>query len=270
MLMLIIALQIVFFFVDFEVESESEFSQKEIKVFQREFDSLQKVVSENKKPKLYPFNPNFITDYKGYQLGMTVEQINKLFAYRKQGKYVNTSLQFQQITGVADSLLNVISPYFKFPEWVNSKKKKSTTTKITYVDKNILKTDINLATKTDFMAVKGVGEKLASRIVKYRTKLQGFSTNSQLHEVWYLDQEVANTILQYFEVIELPLIKKININEASFKELLSVVYIDYELTKKILNYRDEVAEIQSIDELKKIEGFPLDKFDRITLYLDAN
>ena len=62
---------------------------------------------------------------------------------------------------------------------------------------------------------------------------------------------------------------KVNINEASFKEVLSLPYIDYELTKMIFNYKREVAEIQSIEDLKKIDGFPLDKFNRIALYLRA-
>ena len=79
----------------------------------------------------------------------------------------------------------------------------------------------------------------------------------------------AVTILQHFKVITLPVIKKININEATFKEVLTIVYLDYELTKKIFNYRDEVAELQEISELKNIVDFPMDKYDRIVLYLIA-
>ena len=46
--------------------------------------------------------------------------------------------------------------------------------------------------------------------------------------------------------------------DALFKEVLAIVYIDYELTKKIFNYRDEVAEIQSLEELKrKMNSRPL-------------
>jgi DNA uptake protein ComE-like DNA-binding protein len=51
--------------------------------------------------------------------------------------------------------------------------------------------------------------------------------------------------------------------------VLALVYLDYELTKKIFNYKNQVAEIQSIEELKKIDGFPLEKFSRIALYLEA-
>jgi DNA uptake protein ComE-like DNA-binding protein len=59
------------------------------------------------------------------------------------------------------------------------------------------------------------------------------------------------------------------VNTATFKEVLVIVYLDYELTKKIFNYKNQVAEIQSIEELKKIDGFPLERFSRIALYLEA-
>ncbi|NQX80998.1 MAG: helix-hairpin-helix domain-containing protein [Flavobacteriaceae bacterium] len=67
--------------------------------------------------------------------------------------------------------------------------------------------------------------------------------------------------------VEEPDIIKIDINNASFKEILKTPYIDYELTIKTLNYKLEFAEIQSLDELKNIEGFPADKFDIICEYL---
>ena len=56
---------------------------------------------------------------------------------------------------------------------------------------------------------------------------------------------------------------------ASFKEILSNPYIDYELCIKIFDFKDEVAELQSISEIKNIEGFPIEKYNRIVLYLHA-
>ena len=56
---------------------------------------------------------------------------------------------------------------------------------------------------------------------------------------------------------------------ASFKALLKNPYIDYSLCKNIFEYRDEVAELQNISELKNIIDFPLDKYDRIVLYLNV-
>ncbi len=271
LLLIIVSLQSVFFFVDFSSKETLNFSSAEIAEFQREMDSLQTVELENKTLKIFPFNPNFITDYKGYQLGMSIQEIDKLNSFRKSGNYINSTEQFQKVTGVNDSILNAISPYFKFPEWVTSKKSNSNYKNefINTVNEVIVKQDINLVQASDLRIVNGIGEKLANRIIDYRTKLQGFSFNSQLYEVWNLDKELVDKLLLYFEVMEKPRIKKLNVNEATFKQLLSIIYIDYELTKKIVNYRDEVAEIQEIEELKKIEGFPLEKFDRIVLYLEA-
>jgi len=84
-----------------------------------------------------------------------------------------------------------------------------------------------------------------------------------------LDKETGKKILETFSIYNKPLIVKTNINTASFKEVLSNPYINYELCLKIFDYRDEVAELQSISEIKNIEGFPLEYYPRIVLYLHA-
>jgi DNA uptake protein ComE-like DNA-binding protein len=269
LLIFIIFLQGFFFFADFSSDEKPAVSQAEILAFQQEMDSLKNVVSAKNIPKIYPFNPNFITDFKGNQLGMNTDEIDQLLAFRAQGKFINSTKQFQEITGINDSLLAAISPYFKFPDWITSQKNAEKHYSNNKIDKSIVKKDINTASAEDLTIVNGIGEKLAKRIIDYRTKLQGFSYNDQIFEVWALDKEVAAKVLQHFEITKPPIIQKINVNTATFKEVLAIVYLDYELTKKIFNYKKQVAEIQSIEELKKIDGFPLEKFNRIALYLEA-
>ena len=269
LLLIIVSLQAFFFFVEFPKKEQSVISENEVMAFEKEFDSLKALSIINRKPKIYPFNPNFITDYKGYQLGMSISEIDKLLKFRATGKYVNSVKEFQKITLVNDSLLLKISPFFKFPEWVTSNKKKRTKLQRKSVNTVIIVEDINLATVEDLKKISGIGDKLANRIINFRNKLQGFSFNNQLNEVWGLDSEVVSEVLKYYKVQSKPTIVKLNVNTATFKEVLAISYIDYELTKKIFNYRDMVAEIQSIEELKKIDGFPLEKFNRIALYLAA-
>lgn len=262
----IILLQFVFFFADFSSEEVNAFSSNKMVAFEHEMDSLHLAELDKASRKIQPFNPNYITDFKGYQLGMSVAEIDRLLAFRTEGSFVNSTKQFQEVTKISDSLLEAISPFFKFPEWVSEESSESS--KMIQNSKTEIK-DINTATLDDLKTINGIGETLAARIISYRAKLQGFSYNNQLLEVYNLDEEVANKVLLEFQVINPPIIQKININKATFKEVLAIVYLDYELTKKIFNYKNEVAEIQSIEELKKIEGFPLDKFDRIALYLQA-
>ncbi|SNR14995.1 ComEA family DNA-binding protein [Tenacibaculum jejuense] len=275
--LLIIIFQLVYFFIDVSPENEIPVNTDEIVTLQSEIDSLRKV-KEEKLNKIYSFNPNYITDYKGEKLGMSLEEIDRLHAFRKQNKFVNSASEFQRVTQVSDSLLNVISPYFKFPDWVTKKQKYKSEQTINKsviddsdvsIKKTVSTNDINKASVNDFTVVSGVGEVISTRIIKYRSKLKGFSFKDQLYEVWGLEKGLANEILKTFEIQEKPYIEKINVNTASFKEILNLPYIDYNLCKKIFEYRDEVAELQDIKELRNIKDFPQNKYDRIVLYLNA-
>jgi len=276
LILLIVVFQFIIVFVDFYSEEKVNIDTPKVIAFHHQIDSLSKIGSENSRLKIFPFNPNYITDYKGAQLGMSLVEIDKLLAFRKTGKFINSRKEFQKVTTISDALLNSISPYFKFPDWVverNQNMQLSTsrdTRLFAKKSKYILTSiDINLAVKEDLKTINGIGEKLSERIIKYRSKLQGFSTLNQLYEVWGLDTEVVGKLLLVFKVINLPNIKKINVNTVSFRELLKNPYLDYELCKKIFEYKDEVAELQDISELKNIIGFPLDLYDRIVLYLVA-
>ena len=274
LLIIIIFLQLILHFKNFDSQQMVDLSQPKITSYNKQLDSLKKKSSKKKKFKIYPFNPNYISDYKGYQLGMNVDEIDRLLAHREQRLYVNSAKEFQTITKISDSLLQKISPFFKFPEWVQ-KKNNNKNNQQRYIPNSrinvseITTVDINKATLKDFTAIEGVDEYISERIIKYRSKLQGFSFKEQLFEVWGLDELMVNKILSTFSIKNIPIIKKVNINTASFKEVLSNPYIDYELCVKIFDYRDEVAELQSISEIKNIEGFPIKKYNRIVLYLLA-
>lgn len=235
---------------------------------QRELDSLELLAHQPRKIK--PFNPNYISDYKGYQLGIGTDELDRLFTYRKQDKYVNSASEFQKITQVSDSLLQTISPYFKFPDWVNkSKKVKRSKKKIFKYKKEIVVKDINTATQKDLEKVYGIGEKRAQIILKYRKRIGGFSFDYQFDEVWGLTPEVLENLKVSFKVFDKPEIQKINVNTATVYQLKKLVYISYKQAKSIIEYRKEVAEIQNLAELKTISNFPVDKYDLISLYLHA-
>jgi DNA uptake protein ComE-like DNA-binding protein len=333
----IITLQIIYFVVDFSTDDTINLETSELLAFQSKIDSLKIIEIERRKPKIYPFNPSFLTDYKAYKLGLTTKEIDRLLAFRKTGKYINSAKQFQQVTRINDSLFNSIKIYFKFPDWLKKQKTKSYKTKPQIIlsknlnlvnatdlqkingigkvlSKRIIKyrnrlggfvnneqlnnvyglkpdvirkilvyytvkdqpedsqinttiIDLNKASIEDFKSINGIGDKLSKRIIKYRNSINGFQFEEQLYEVYGLKSDIANRILIRFKVLTKPKIKLLNINEATFKEVLHLPYIDYELTKKIINYRDEFAEIEKLEDLKKIDGFPLDKYDRIALYL---
>lgn len=259
-----VVLQALFFWLQYATVKTNENSTILSQNIMIKLDSLNQIQSE-KTHKIYPFNPNYLSDYKAYQLGMSVKEIDRLMAYRNKNKYVNSVKEFQNITKVSDTLLHKIAPYFKFPTWVTQKNKSFK--KI--VKNKIAIKDINTATVNDLEKIKGIGKQRAVRILKYRKLLGGYTFNSQLKEVYGIPNNVLQTLLKEFKVISKPKIKKINVNTASVYNLSKIVYIDVNLAKSIINYRKEVAEIQSLQELKIIKDFPVDKFHLINLYLQA-
>ena len=273
LLFFIIALQFAYFFVDFSIPTNEDPEEQKWLSLQPQVDSMKMGIA-NKRPKMYLYNPNFITDYKGYKLGMSVDEIDRLLAFRKENKYVNSSQEFQNVTKVSDSLLNVMSPYFKFPDWVNKKKEykefKKYPNQAFAKNEKIVLIDINQATKEDLIKIYGIGEAISVRILKQKEVLGGFVSMEQMKDVWGLSPEVIENLNSHFKVSVLPNFKKIDINNASLKELSQFYYFKYPLAKEIVTYRSMKGNISNIEDLTKIKGFPVDKAKTIELYLAFN
>ena len=239
--------------------------------FQKEVDSLIAEQRGKSAPKIYPFNPNYITDYKGYTLGMSAEEINRLHAYRAQNKWVNSTKEFQSVTNVSDSLLKEIAPYFKFPEWVTKSTKKSNSTAYTSTKLFEQKIDLNKATAKQLQKVHGIGAFYSERIIRLRDSFEGgFISDLQLQGIYGLTPEVIANILKEFTVKTPRVIEKINLNSATIEQLVSIEYIDYELAYEIIEMRMLRDGYNAIEELTKVKGFPTEKLEIIKLYLSLN
>ncbi|MEG1021778.1 MAG: helix-hairpin-helix domain-containing protein [Myroides sp.] len=218
-----------------------------------------------KKYDLQPFNPNFISDYKGFKLGMTTAEIDKLVKFRSTGKYVNSATEFQQVTGVSKELLDKISPYFKFPEWTQNKKSNTyTENKESAVLKNI---DLNKATVEDLIAIKGIGDYYANAIINEREKLGGFVSIHQIDFIKGLRPEAVKILKQNTSIKTASTIKKVNVNTATKEELAQIPYINSHIARQIVVYRSKQENPLKIEDLEKINNFPLDKLKIIRLYL---
>lgn len=267
---LVIVIQIAYFLMKSSnyYSNENTIQDKEWLLVQNEIDSIKKH-SVKKGYEIKPFNPNFITDYKGYMLGMSVDEIDRLHKYRETGKYVNSVKEFQQITKVTDELLNKMSPNFKFPVWVTSKKNyKSFESYPKKAIEKIVPIDLNLATKEEIMKVYGIGDKISDIILKEKEKFGSFASVDQLQFVWGVSPEALEDCKKRFFVTSNQIISKVNINDASTKELAKFPYFNYAFAKEIVTYRSMNGKIRSIEDLAKINNCPLEKLKIIGLYLE--
>ncbi len=277
LLILVGLLQISFYWYSNQASSDAVNLPQEEKNWllqQNGIDSLKEVTQEN-AAKIYPFNPNFISDYKGYKLGMTVEQIDKLHNLRKQNKYVNSNAEFQKLTGVSNDWMKEYAPYFKFPDWVTSKSSNKYPSnfenkyqKFEKKETKIVVQDINTADQVELEKVYMIGEKLALKIIAEREKFGGFSDMEQISFIWGISPDAIEDLNKRFEIKSLGNIKKIKINELSIKELQRFPYFNYTIAKNIVTYRSMNGEIKNIEDLTNVKQFPVEKLKIIAVYLE--
>ncbi|WP_158250368.1 helix-hairpin-helix domain-containing protein [Aquimarina sp. I32.4] len=228
-----------------------------------------KVAQQKKEYQAYPFNPNFISDYKGYMLGLSTIEIDKLHAYRNKNKWINSISDFKKVTSIPDSILVAIAPLFKFPEkkingrFKNTKKKYKS---LSYRQKK----DLNSVSVEELVENIRLPDFVAIKIIRYRDRLGKFIDDVQLQDVEGVYASQKNKILSMYTVKTPQKIKKININKASVKELVAVPYFDFEMVLDIRDFIKKRGGILNFEELGKIKGFSLEKINRIELYLTLN
>lgn len=263
---------------DFSASNQNSVEEKEWLALQSQIDALKEKAGK-KQYKVYPFNPNFISDYKGYTLGLNIQQINRLHKFRAAGKYVNSAQEFKMVTGVSDSLLSAISPLFKFPEWVTKKQQQSISftnkqhtasykNNKAFIKEAIVQQDINEALEEDLVKVYGIGPGYAKAILRTRASLGSFVSMDQMGYFTSFSPEAIAGLNKYFKVESKPQVNKINVNTASLKQLSYFTYFNKDIARSIITQRSMKGKIKNIDEMTQISNFPVDKVNIIALYLE--
>jgi DNA uptake protein ComE-like DNA-binding protein len=164
-----------------------------------------------------------------------------------------------------------MTPFFKFPDWVNTKKEfkdYNKSTSIAFAKKGkIVVTDINQATQEDLIKIYGIGEAISLRILKEKESFGGFVSMEQMKDIWGLSPEVIENLNLHFKVSVLPYIQKIDVNNASIKELSQFPYFKYPISRKIVNYRSMNGDFKNAEDLTKNIGLSIEKANIIALYL---
>lgn len=224
----------------------------EIEAFEKNLDSLKNLSllslndSINKQTELFVFDPNDLSEEKWKLLGLNIGQIRNIKNYEKKGGKFYKSEDLKKIYTISDDDYKILEPYIRIKQqkkkFRKKEKKETEFAKTSENNKNHNKPvssfmiELNSADSINLLKLKGIGPVFAGRIIKFRNLLGGFYTNEQLMEVYGIDSSRFNKFNSFIRV-DTSLIKKININEASFKKILKHPYINFEMTKQIVNSR---------------------------------
>jgi DNA uptake protein ComE-like DNA-binding protein len=133
--------------------------------------------------------------------------------------------------------------------------------------KRIMVLDINEADSVDLERLPAIGEKLSSRIVRYRDRLGGFLQLSQLKEVYGLSDSAYQIIFPMLKIEKDFKPKQIDINKADYTDLRKHPYTNTSFIKLVLAYRKVHGNFSNQVDLQKVEQLDKLVLDKLAPYL---
>lgn len=240
--------------------------------YQNDFPSPGKYKYEKTlKGELFAFDPNTLDDDGWKKLGLRDKTIKTIRNFVSKGYKFRKADDIKRIYGLRPEEAERLIPFVSIAESANSNK-------YTYASDagnalpapnktfNSRIIDINVADTTAFIALPGIGSKLASRIISFRDKLGGFATVNQVGETYGLQDSTFQKIKTNLRCNK-DVVKTININLADINILKSHPYIKWNIANAIYNYRLQHGNFKSIDDLKKIEIITEKTFVKLSPYL---
>jgi len=218
------------------------------------------------------FDPNTITMEELIKIGLPKYVAHNVNKYRLKGGRFNKSSDIEKIYGLNHHLSEQLIPWIRIPKPKRERKAiiahnldNKEDAKIESPRK-LLRLGINSSDSMTLLKVKGIGPYYAGAIVDYRNRLGGYHQLEQLMELYQMDSLKFSVISRELYLDSLPL-KKIAINTADFKTILSHPYINYETTKYLVNKRKKLGKYAALYQLKDEKYISTTQWNKILPYI---
>jgi competence protein ComEA len=210
----------------------------------------------NSKPgeipiSLFPFDPNTIDEKGLLQLGIKPWVIKAIINYRNAGGKFRQPSDLQKIYSLKEEDYRRIETFIAIKEVDNQAKKRDTVYPARYKKPADLILEINGADSSALTLLSGIGPSFASRIVKYRKRLGGFTNKTQLLEVFGMDSEKYRVFEKQI-IVDSTKVERVDVNNVTFKNLMKHPYFEYHIVKSIVEYRQKNGGFSSVAELKAV------------------
>ncbi|MGL6268102.1 MAG: ComEA family DNA-binding protein [Chitinophagaceae bacterium] len=238
-------------------------------------NSTKKVKPDFSPQSLFFFDPNTASEADWKQLGLPDKTIRTLMKYLSKGGRIRKPEDLQKIFGFPEDAYKKLGPFVKIKE-DHAADKKTAPGKFQdrqpYISKPklIQRVFINQADSTQWEALPGIGPRLASRIILFRTKLGGFISVQQVSETYGLPDSTFQKIKPFLDADNPGSPNTLDINLASQEELQAHPYLNYQMAKLIIAYRNQHGPFKQKEEIRKIALMTPELFLRLSPYIEAN
>lgn len=227
------------------------------------------------KKSLFKFDPNTLDSAGWVALGFSPKQSAAILKYRTAGAVFRKPEDVKKLFVVDNEKYEELRHFIEIEAIPEKLTKKEFIEKKTF-DKpkwekpkyEAVFVELNSADSAQLVQVRGIGPFFAKVILEHREKLGGYRSKDQVLEVYGMDSTKFARIENQLTVDSIA-ITKIDINSATFKELLKHPYINYNQTKAIVNYREQHGSFKSIEDLQKIHLVKGETYRKIAPYLEV-
>lgn len=241
-------------------------SNADLEKSERGYTKMNTEIVEEKRIKMFLFDPNTATEKELLQLGLAKNTVRNLIKYRETGAkfrkredlkrlYTLSAEEYERIASYID-IQNASSEKIAEERMDRTSTQKSTSDVI----------DLNSADEQTLMQFRGIGPVLSKRIVNFRNKLGGFYSVDQLSEVYGLQDSVYVHIKDRFTV-NANSIRLLNINTATEEQLASHTYIGKQLAANLILLRNGLKQFDNIEQIRQTPLINEEKYRKIAPYL---
>lgn len=249
-------------------------------------DSIQKqrFKSQDKpasQPELRPFDPNEADSALLCRIGLPGWMARNVVRYRQKGGVFRKPEDFRRIYGMTDERFEMLRPYIRIARrdtattpTIADKIQPDTTSKdstrkpaiplFQYVRKYPAGTiiELNQADTTELKKIPGVGSVIARMIVKYRTRLGGYYSVSQLKDI-----RLRADLLEPWFSVDTTAIKRINLNRGGTASLRRHPYINFYQARAIVEWRREHGPLKDLTPFEQHPDFTKEDLERLRHYV---
>lgn len=220
--------------------------------------------------KLFPFDPNTADSATLVRLGLYPWQASNVLKYRRKGGKWRTPDDFARLYGLTEEDFRLLRPYIRIEApggYAGGKDERASSrdsVRRKYPEKFPEGTvvDLNAADTVQLKRIPGIGSYYAGKICRYRERLGGFLHVEQIKEV----EGLPVGIERWFCVSPQVQVRKIDINGATFKQLVRHPYLSYEQVKVISEHIRKRGPLHGWDDLRLYDEFSPEDFRRLCPY----
>ena len=227
--------------------------------------------------KPFFFDPNTLNPAGWKKLGLREKTISTIQKWLSHGGRFREAADLEKIYGLRKEDAARLIPFVRIAEKEKAspaynidtgRTRTPVFTSISFPKKrDELSVDVNSADTAAWIALPGIGSKLAQRILKFRERLGGFYSVEQVAETFGLPDSTFQLIRKFLHCTD-PAVKTMDPNEAGIEELKSHPYFRFNLANAIVQNRQQHGNFKTLEDLKRIPIINDEIFEKIVRYLE--